>query len=98
MNRRKFLHNLFASTATVVVAPEIALECLDAVTHKRQRSYFDNFELMYGDDIDLWLREQHDPFRLSAIQEEGFVKIIRSTREVFASEVFFSTMPVLRFP
>jgi hypothetical protein len=39
VNRRSFLRRLFASAATIVVAPEAALEALDAVTHKRMRTF-----------------------------------------------------------
>lgn len=40
MNRRGFLKSLFTATATVVVAPEIALDILDEVNHKRKATYF----------------------------------------------------------
>ena len=40
MNRRSFLRSLFASTATIVVAPAVALELLDEAVPST-RTYFD---------------------------------------------------------
>ena len=42
MNRRGFLRSLFASTATIVIAPACALDELPAVPgHDPHRTYFD---------------------------------------------------------
>ena len=69
MQRRSFLRSLFASTATIVVAPAVALEALDALVPST-RTYVDmgrNAET----EIDRLIREVR-PHMTSVKSEAGW--------------------------
>lgn len=56
MNRRSFLRSLFASTATIVVAPAAALEALDTLVPST-RTYVDMGRNVTKSEIERLLRE-----------------------------------------